>query len=453
MDERPRLAGGRANVASVALEPLSEQETDELIDALRGDTELSGETRSRISTTAEGNPLFIEQMLAMVAEQGADGGGEVAIPPTIHALLAARLERLGPGERSILERGSVIGREFSRNALVELPKDEWPAVGGALEGLVRRELLRPVQDDAFGFDICCCSRSPTTPSPSSSVPSSTSVMETGSSRTAGTRRSSATTSSGRTHTAPRWPRRRRGPGSCPARRDAPRRRRAPGVRARRPPCGRWLLSRAADLLEPGAAGRVELLADLGEALRETGEFDRAESVLEEVIQTASAAGDDVLEARAQVIRLSLRLLTDPEVTEEVVRQAEPLIETFEQAGDDRLLAKAWELLAWAPWFHCRAAATVDALERAIEHARRAGDARTEAQSLNLSIGAAFFGPMPAPDAIRLCEEILADPLQQQRNRASALGRSPASRRWWARSARRASSSTRTRRSCRSSGFA
>ena len=45
-----------------------------------------------------------------------------------------------------------------------------------------------------------------------------------------------------------------------------------------------LLSRAAALLEPGAAGRVELLADLGEALRETGEFDRAESVLEEVIR-------------------------------------------------------------------------------------------------------------------------------------------------------------------------
>ena len=65
---------------------------------------------------------------------------------------------------------------------------------------------------------------------------------------------------------------------------------------------------------------------LGEALRETGEFDRAESVLEEVIRTASAAGDDVLEARAQVIRLRLRLLTDPEVTEEVVSRT--------RAGDE-----------------------------------------------------------------------------------------------------------------------
>src|ERR671910_691790 len=81
VDERPRLAGGRANVVSVVLEPLTEQETDELIDALRGDIELSRETRARIATSAEGNPLFIEQMLAMVAEQGADGGGAVPIPP------------------------------------------------------------------------------------------------------------------------------------------------------------------------------------------------------------------------------------------------------------------------------------------------------------------------------------------------------------------------------------
>jgi predicted ATPase/DNA-binding SARP family transcriptional activator len=422
VDERPRLAGGRANVASVVLEPLSEQETDELIDALRGDIKLSRETRARIATAAEGNPLFVEQMLAMVAEQGADGGGEVLIPPTIHALLAARLERLGAGERSVLERGSVIGREFSRNALVELlPKDELPAVSAAVVGLVRRELLRPVQDDAFRFrhllllevaydSIPKVERAELHERHGDWVEQNREDEE-----IAGyhLERAHAYRAS-------------LGPADAESRALARRAATRLGAAGRRAyergdlHAAVGLLSRAADLLEPGAAGRVELLADLGEALRETGEFDRAESVLAEVIQTASAAGDDVLEARALVIRLRLRLLTDPEVTEEVVRQAEPLIGTFEQAGDDRLLAKAWELLAWAPWFHCRAAATVDALEHAIEHARRAGDARTEAQSLNLSIGAAFFGPMPAADAIRLCEEILADPLQQQRNRASAF---------------------------------
>ena len=422
MDARPRLAGGRANVASVVLEPLSEQETDELIDALRGGIGLSGETRARIATAAEGNPLFIEQMLAMVAEQGADGGGEVSIPPTIHALLAARLERLGACERSVIERASVMGREFSREALVALiPKDELAAVGGALDALVRRELLRPVQDEGFRFRHLLLLEVAY-----DSVPKAERAdlherhggwveQQGGDEEIVGYHLERAYAY-----------RADLGPvdedGRALARRAATRL----GGAGRRAyergdlPAAVGLLSRAAALLEPGAAGRVELLADLGEALRETGEFDRAESVLEEVIETASAAGDEVLEARAQVIRLRLRLLTDPEVTEEVVRRVEPLIETFEQAGDDRLLAKAWELLAWAPWFHCRAAATVDALERALEHARRAGDARTEAQSLNLSVGAAFFGPMPVPEAISLCEAILAEPAQQPRIRASAL---------------------------------
>ena len=71
-----------------------------MIDALRGDIELSRETRARISASAEGNPLFIEQMLAMVAEQGGDGGGEVSIPPDPRpACSPARAA--GPGRRSV----------------------------------------------------------------------------------------------------------------------------------------------------------------------------------------------------------------------------------------------------------------------------------------------------------------------------------------------------------------
>ena len=302
-----------------------------------------------------------------------------------------------------------------------VPREEWPAVGAALEGLVRRELLRPVRDETFRFrhllllEVAYDSVPKLERADLHERHGNWVEQHGGDEEIVGYHLEQA-------HKY----RASLGPVDAEERALARRAATRLGAAGRRAyergdlHAAVGLLSRAADLLEPGAAGRVELLADLGEALRETGEFDRAESVLEEVIRTASAAGDDVLEARAQVIRLRLRLLTDPEVTEEVVRQAEPLIETFERAGDDRLLAKAWELLAWAPWFHCRAAATVDALERAIEHARRAGDARTEAQSLNLSIGAAFFGPMPATDAIRLCEEILADPVQQQRNRASAL---------------------------------
>jgi predicted ATPase len=422
VEARPRLVGGRANVGSVVLEPLSELESDELMTEVLGDVELPAETRARVATAAEGNPLYIEQMLEMVTEQGADGDGDVPIPPTIQALLAARLERLDPGERTALQRASVMGREFSRAALVELfPKDEWATLGGSLESLVRRELLRPVQDEVFRFRHLLLLEVAY-----DSVPklARADLHE----RFGNWLEQSGGDEEGvgyhleRAHAY----RAELGPVDAEGRALARRAATRLGSAGRRAyergdlHAAVGLLSRAAALLEPGAAGRVELLADLGEALRETGDFERAETVLAEVIESAAAAGDRVLEARAEVIRLRLRLLTETGVTEEVVREAESLVQTFEEAGDDRLLAKVWELLAWAPWFRCRAGATVEALERAIDYARRAGDARTEAQSLNLVVGAAFFGPMPVPDAIRVCEEILGEPGQQRRIRASAL---------------------------------
>src|SRR5215218_8507924 len=387
-----------------------------------GGADLPHETRVRIATAAEGNPLFIEQMLAMVGEQGSDGGGAVAVPLTIQALLEARLERLEAGERLVLQRAAVIGREFHRGALVELfPKDEWTAIPDALQSLVRRELLRPVRDDAFRFRHLLLREVAYDSLPKLARADLHERFGDWLDEAAGEEeivgyhleRAHAY----RAELAPVD-----AAGRALARRAATRL----GGAGRRVyergdlQAAVGLLSRAADLLEPGAAGRAELLADLGEALRETGDFDRAEAVLHEVIESASAAGDRVLEARALVVRLRLRLLTDPQVTEEVVREAEPLVGIFEEAGDDRLLAKVWELLAWAPWFRCRAAATTEALDRAIDYARRAGDARTEAQSLNLSVGAAFFGPTPVPDAIAVCEEILAQPGQQRRIRASAI---------------------------------
>ena len=419
VDERPRLGGGRSNISSVVLEPLSQRESDELI--LLGSVELDEETRARIAEAAEGNPLFIEQMLAMVSEHGA-GGEDLAVPPTIHALLAARLERLEASERAVLQRASVIGREFHGPALIELfPKDEWAAIGGALDSLVRRELLRPMQEEVFRFrhllllEVAYDSLPKLARADLHERAGNWLEHERGEEEIVGYHLE-------RAHLY----RAELGPVDAEGRALARRAATRLGAAGRRAyergdlQAAVGLLSRASALLEPGAAGRVELLADLGEALRETGDFERAETVLEEVIQGASEAGDRVLKARALVIRLRLRLLTDPEVTEEVVRQAEPLVKTFEEAGDDRLLAKVWELLAWAPWFRCRAASTVEALERAIEHARRAGDARSEAQSLNLSVGASFFGPMPVPEAIRVCEEILAEPEQQRRILASAL---------------------------------
>ena len=78
----------------------------------------------------------------MVAVAAEGGVGDVAVPPTIHALLAARLDQLDPAERGVLERGAVEGQVFHRGAVVALTPDE-SQVDGRLVTLVRKDLLRP----------------------------------------------------------------------------------------------------------------------------------------------------------------------------------------------------------------------------------------------------------------------------------------------------------------------
>jgi class 3 adenylate cyclase len=152
LDRRPTWAGGKLNATTVLLEPLTAEETDELIERLLGDTELAEPLRARIREAAEGNPLFVEQMLAMVAESP---NGDVVVPPTIQALLAARLDQLEPAERGVLERGAVEGKIFHRGGVEALAPEERD-VPTRLMALVRKELVRPDRtqlpgDDAFRF--------------------------------------------------------------------------------------------------------------------------------------------------------------------------------------------------------------------------------------------------------------------------------------------------------------
>jgi class 3 adenylate cyclase/tetratricopeptide (TPR) repeat protein len=151
LDLRSGWGGGKLNATTVLLEPLSARETDELIDALLAGDGLEAALRERIRGGAEGNPLFVEQMLAMLA----DAPGEVTVPPTIQALLSARLDQLPLAERAALERGSIEGQVFHRGAVAALAPDD-PNVTRHLGGLVRKELVRPSAatlpgDDAFRF--------------------------------------------------------------------------------------------------------------------------------------------------------------------------------------------------------------------------------------------------------------------------------------------------------------
>ncbi len=140
---RPELFERRPDwPVTLRLEPLGDEDLADLI-AERVPTEL----REKITRAAGGNPLFIEEMLAMAG----DTAGEVVVPPTLQTLLAARLDQLEIGERTVLERGAVEGAVFHRGAVRALTPAE-TQVTPRLAALVRKELIRPTKAQLAGED-------------------------------------------------------------------------------------------------------------------------------------------------------------------------------------------------------------------------------------------------------------------------------------------------------------
>jgi hypothetical protein len=154
LETRPAWGAGRRRATTVRLQALSEAQGEELVDSLLGRADVPAAFRRRVSHAAEGNPLFVEELLAKLiddgilrrTEEGWEAAGDLldlAMPPTIQALLSARLGTLGAEERMVLERAAVEGTTFHRGAVTTLVsepmRDRVPEV---LANLVRMELIR-----------------------------------------------------------------------------------------------------------------------------------------------------------------------------------------------------------------------------------------------------------------------------------------------------------------------
>ncbi|MDP9256390.1 MAG: AAA family ATPase, partial [Actinomycetota bacterium] len=367
-DVRPGWATGKRNAALISLKPLTEIETDGLIRNFLGRIELARPVVERIAEVTEGNPLFVEETLRLLVDDGLlqrteEGWGptedlsRIAIPPTIHALLTARLDRLPADERAVVDLASVVGRVFLWRAVAELaPPDERAGLTGCLHSLIRKELLQPEfsdasEEDSFRFGHILIRDAAYSALPKRvradaherladwiekySIERAVEYEEfvgyhleqahrlllelmppTPHIVSLGQRAAVALASTGR---------------RAYARGDMP--------------AAANLLSRATPLLDEEQRERIELLLQLAFALLETGDFAKLQNVVAVTAETVAASGDVGLEAHAQLLALRVRMFTSPEGwAADAETEATRAISVFEGIGDERGLADGWSLL-------------------------------------------------------------------------------------------------------------
>ena len=140
LDVRPGWGGGRVRSTAIELEPLGREESEQLADALLAEHDVPDKVQARLLDKTEGNPLFVEETVRMLLEQGAEGGDR--IPDTLQALIGARIDRLPAGEKIVLQRGSVIGRVFWAGAIDYLsPEYDSDELEDMLDDLLLRDFV------------------------------------------------------------------------------------------------------------------------------------------------------------------------------------------------------------------------------------------------------------------------------------------------------------------------
>jgi len=138
LDLRPAWGGGRLRATAIELEALQRDESEELVDALLDGTELPEHARRALLDKTEGNPLFVEETMRMLSEEGVDSVER--IPDTVQALIAARIDRLPPQGKAMLQRAAVIGRIFWASALERLSPD-LESIEEPLDDLILRDFV------------------------------------------------------------------------------------------------------------------------------------------------------------------------------------------------------------------------------------------------------------------------------------------------------------------------
>ncbi len=417
LDSRPGWADGTA----VWLAALSQDESRRLLGELAG-AKVDHRVAEKIVDAAGGNALFVEELLRMLVDGGAlERRGDrwvparpldqVAVPDSVQSVIAARLDHLDADDRLALQSAAVIGQEFGRDALQSLAVDEPETVASRLDRLVRAELILAagarfrfghplVRDVAYG-----------------SLPKAErAVLHERVARLIERQPAHVDLDGTVGHHLYMSIRARRDLDPADARAvalvaDAVPRLEAAAQQAeaqRDLPAAASFLEQATELLDRDAPERLRLLIALGEARRRSGRLEEADAWLAEAEERATATGLTLVAKRAAADRGLVATYVRPsDGLDGFIRAAQELIDVARETHDDVQLARAWIMLGWAIFPTFRIVAMQDATEHARPLAPAAGRDARRAVRMQLALEAAY-GPMSTDDALRVCNEMLAE---------------------------------------------
>ena len=404
LDARPGWGGGRLNATSVLIEPLGSDECAALADSLALDGTLDDELRDRIVAASAGNPLYVEEMLAMVRDRG---DGQVVVPPTIQALLQARIDALDGDVRVVMERGAVEGEVFHRGAVAELsPAALREGVETHLATLVRKELIRSTSptfpdDEGFRFRHLLIRDAAYESLPKAtraelherfadwlSVHPLVEVDEIVGYHLEQAHRY-------RAELDPDDPALGDLARTAASRLAAG----AEGALAR----GDWsaagkLQHRAHALLPEQDPFRAAIAVERAYTLEAAGEIAEAKALVAEAL----ASDDPVIGARAAVAEALLRSVSEGQ--EWTV--ADEVHAVLDAAGDDLGLARYWYLVGQRGLATCRAADLISASRQGLSHAQAAGAPGLAHELARLGLLGLHLGPTPVSEVIEIAERLL-----------------------------------------------
>ncbi|HEU5404806.1 MAG TPA: tetratricopeptide repeat protein, partial [Gaiellaceae bacterium] len=403
LERRPSWGGGKWNATTVLLEPLDARETELLIAELGG---VGDELRERILQAAEGNPLFLEEMIGLVRDSG---GAEVEVPPTIQALLSARLDQLDPAERSVLERGAVEGRTFHRGAVAALAEEDG-SVDQRLIALVRKELVRPDRaqlsgDDAYRFRHLLIRDAAYDALPKATRADLHERFARWIEQHGGELVELDEILGYHLEQAVRYRRelgldideKLRDDARCHLT-DAGRR----AMSRHDPTAASHLLTRALALIPDGAAD-VPLEIDLAWALFSSGRPEDAHKTLESATERAETVGDRIGELCARLEASVFKLYIEKDAAAELDAVIAEALPEIEAGGDDYALHILHFARSQAAHLRIRADEEIVALEQVMFHAQRTDMPHLVAWFATGGVAARFYGSTPLPEMVAWIE--------------------------------------------------